>query len=355
MRGGWRAAAILAVMVLCAGACDLPGVSKTASGSPEASPSPSPNPSPTAPPTPATISGFPLAAGEVALAYSAALSASGGTAPFTWSVIAGGLPGGVNLGQDGSLTGTPTSPGTFTFSVQVTDKNNASSNASGSIKVYPRLVASLIPACASACSVEQGCVNVCGSFGTQSGGAGPYKYAGSGNIPKGETLNGLSLAGSFPSLAQFWQFNVTVTDALGATSSISPIFYVYKHIAITKTTWLCGNSPSSCTLSIPYVGGTPNGRPTMKVIAVTGFGGKGGASVSVRGVTGGCTSTPTTKPPPQETASASGGILTYSLQNPFNGTCYGYSGRIAIVLVDQSPCGSPANCTSNAAIIDIGV
>ncbi|HET9410955.1 MAG TPA: putative Ig domain-containing protein, partial [Candidatus Dormibacteraeota bacterium] len=141
----------------------VPNVSPLTSPSTQTSPS-------SAPPTPATISGFPLGAGEVALAYSGALSANGGTAPYNWSIIAGALPGGLNLGQDGSVTGTPTTPGTYTFSIQVTDKNNASSNASGTIKVYPRLVASLIPACASACSVEQGCVNVCGNFGTQSGG-----------------------------------------------------------------------------------------------------------------------------------------------------------------------------------------
>lgn len=216
-----------------------------------------------------------------------------------------------------------------------------------------------MPGCAQNCSVEQGCVNVCGTFGTQTGGVGPFTYQATGNIPGGMKLSGLSLAGSFPNVAQFWQFTVTVTDALGATGSLSPIFYVYRHITITQTAWLCGNSPSSCTLRIPYVGGTPGGRPTVRVVGVTGFRGNGSAFVGVQLVTGGCGSTSTTSPPPPQwmTASAGGGTITVTVQNPNPNTypCYYYSGRITIVLVDQSPCGTPQFCTSNAAVIDISV
>ncbi len=350
MRGGWLSAAALgAGLFLFAGACTPiigQNTNRTASISPAASPSPSPTASPTAPPTPATVSGFPLPGGEVALAYSGALSANGGTSPYTWSLMAGALPGGLNLGQDGSVTGTPTIPGTFTFSVQVADKNNASSTASGSIKVYPRLVASLIPACASACSVEQGCVNVCGNFGTQSGGMGPYKYAASGNIPKGETLNGLSLAGSFPSLAQYWQFDVTVTDALGATASITPTFYVFKHIAIAAIALCRGNYNVPCSVRIPYSGGTPGRGPSVKVV---GFG------VYCPGTF--CYPKPSSVPP-SFSSTASGGYVTISVDRAcgypgVSGCPSGWGGIVYIDLVDQNACGTPTNCTSNTSAVSI--
>jgi hypothetical protein len=48
-------------------------------------------------------------------------NATGGFLPLHWSITAGNLPPGVSIGSDGSLTGTPTSAGTFTFTVTVTD------------------------------------------------------------------------------------------------------------------------------------------------------------------------------------------------------------------------------------------
>jgi uncharacterized repeat protein (TIGR01451 family) len=47
-----------------------------------------------------------------------------GIPPFSWSVTNGTLPTGLSLNPDGSLSGTPTQPGTFSFTVKVTDSNN---------------------------------------------------------------------------------------------------------------------------------------------------------------------------------------------------------------------------------------
>ncbi len=57
----------------------------------------------------------------VALAY--ALSATGGSAPYTW-VSLGGTPEGLALSSDGILSGTPTADGTFNMIVRVTDADN---------------------------------------------------------------------------------------------------------------------------------------------------------------------------------------------------------------------------------------
>ncbi|MFS2138546.1 Ig domain-containing protein [Duganella sp. Dugasp56] len=53
--------------------------------------------------------------------YSLALVASGGRAPYTWTVDAGALPGWLTLDTNGTLSGTPTISGTFSFTVTVTD------------------------------------------------------------------------------------------------------------------------------------------------------------------------------------------------------------------------------------------
>ena len=53
--------------------------------------------------------------------YSQALSASGGHGGYTYSVAAGTLPPGIALGSSGSLSGTPTTTGSFSFTIKATD------------------------------------------------------------------------------------------------------------------------------------------------------------------------------------------------------------------------------------------
>jgi large repetitive protein len=59
--------------------------------------------------------------GIVAVPYNRVLTAIGGTAPYTFAISAGALPGGVTLGTAGTLSGSPTAAGTFTFTVRATD------------------------------------------------------------------------------------------------------------------------------------------------------------------------------------------------------------------------------------------
>ncbi|HEY5020538.1 MAG TPA: putative Ig domain-containing protein, partial [Steroidobacteraceae bacterium] len=63
--------------------------------------------------------------GNVNVPYQASVSAAGGDAPFTWIVLSGALPPGLALsGATGAITniqGTPTTTGTYTFSLQATD------------------------------------------------------------------------------------------------------------------------------------------------------------------------------------------------------------------------------------------
>jgi hypothetical protein len=60
-----------------------------------------------------------LPAGTVGSSYSTALQASGASSTYQWSVVAGQLPPGLSLGTSGVITGTPTTAGTFGFTVNV--------------------------------------------------------------------------------------------------------------------------------------------------------------------------------------------------------------------------------------------
>ena len=75
-----------------------------------------------------TFSAPPAAA--VGVAYTDTLTATGGTTPYTWSVNAGSLPPGITLSSAGVLSGTPTTTGSYPFTVNVIDQNNGIATAS---------------------------------------------------------------------------------------------------------------------------------------------------------------------------------------------------------------------------------
>jgi hypothetical protein len=59
--------------------------------------------------------------GAVGAAYNQALAATGGLAPYSWSMNGGSLPSGLSLSSGGVISGTPTSGGTSNFTVRATD------------------------------------------------------------------------------------------------------------------------------------------------------------------------------------------------------------------------------------------
>ncbi len=63
-----------------------------------------------------------LPAGSVGSPYTQTLSASGGTAPYAFSVATGSPPAGLSLAGGGSLSGTPTAAGSSTFVVEAADQ-----------------------------------------------------------------------------------------------------------------------------------------------------------------------------------------------------------------------------------------
>ncbi|MCX7830739.1 MAG: Ig domain-containing protein, partial [Acidobacteria bacterium] len=62
-----------------------------------------------------------LPSGRSGESYSATLTASGGVAPYTFSLSSGRLPAGVSLSESGIFSGTPQEGGDFNFSVSAVD------------------------------------------------------------------------------------------------------------------------------------------------------------------------------------------------------------------------------------------
>jgi hypothetical protein len=70
---------------------------------------------------PLTVSAT-LGTGAYATAFDKFFASSGGTAPYVYTVTAGALPAGLTLATTGELSGTPTSYGTFAFTITSVDK-----------------------------------------------------------------------------------------------------------------------------------------------------------------------------------------------------------------------------------------
>lgn len=63
----------------------------------------------------------PLPGYLVNVAYSQTITASGGTAPYTFAVTVGTLPPVLTLSGTGTISGTPTAAGTYVFTIEATD------------------------------------------------------------------------------------------------------------------------------------------------------------------------------------------------------------------------------------------
>lgn len=93
---------------------------------------------------PISLSCVPTTTGKVGTAYTGSLTATGGVAPYTFSIVSGCLPAGLTLNPTtGAITGTPSCAGTFTFTAKVKGANYAACGCYGydtvccSIKIDP--------------------------------------------------------------------------------------------------------------------------------------------------------------------------------------------------------------------------
>ena len=158
----------------------------------------------------------PLPAATAGQSYSTSLAAAGGTPPYRWAV-GNGFPAGLSLDpQSGAITGTPSTPGAFSFTVQVTDTAQAVGTANFSLTVNPAPLAITTVA-----PLFAGTVGVAYSQPfSASGGKSPYTWSIVSGNTGGLTLDPATgtLRGT-PQNPGTFTFAVQVADSLGATSS----------------------------------------------------------------------------------------------------------------------------------------
>jgi hypothetical protein len=87
-----------------------------------------------------------LPEGRAGEAFRLELPRNGGRAPLTFSLVSGNLPPGLQLSTEGIISGIPTTPGDYTFVIQVEDANGRATQTTIQITITPGFALSLEPA-----------------------------------------------------------------------------------------------------------------------------------------------------------------------------------------------------------------
>jgi len=207
-----------------------------------------------------TITTTSLPDGDVGVAYSQTLTASGGSGTYTWSISAGALPAGLSLMTDtGVISGIPTIVGTSTFTVRSTDGITAATQLI-SIKINPVLTITTT-------SLLNGDVGVAYlQTLTASGGSGIYIWSiSAGLLPTGLSLTAATGAISgTPTTAGTSNFTVRVSD--GITAATQPILIkINPVLTITTSTLPNGDSGGAYLRTLTVSGGS--GTYTWSIFA----------------------------------------------------------------------------------------
>jgi large repetitive protein len=217
----------------------------------------------------------------VGVAYSDPLTATGGTAPYTWSVNTGTLPPGITLSTAGVLAGTPTTAGSYPFTVNVVDQNNGIATAS--ITLVVTTAGLTIALSADTASTTPGSVVHYTITVTNSGQT---------------AFTGATFAASLSGLLDDATYNANAVATSGSVSFSSP-----------NLTWT-GNLAVGAVATVTYSVTVKNPDPGDKVLLTTVTSATTGSNCPAGGSDSRCSSSVTVLVPGLTIAASAGGGST---------------------------------------------
>jgi uncharacterized protein (TIGR03437 family) len=205
--------------------------------------------------------GSTLPNGDVNSFYRQSLIASGGAGPYMWQVKTGGLPAGVSIDANtGLLSGTPTTAGNYSFTIQLKDSAGAIVTQDFVVTINPALAFTTTSPLTGGTSGAAYSETIAAT-----GGMTPYVFSTS-NPPTGLTLSAAGVLSGTPSAGAF-TFTATVTDSLRNSismdfkltiASAGPVLQVSPS-AITFTAVFEGDAPVPQSIDVVPIGTQPVG------------------------------------------------------------------------------------------------
>src|SRR5579862_157565 len=232
-----------------------------------------------------TLSPSSLPAGVLGTTYNQTVAATGGTAPYTYSLSSGSLPSGLTLNTTtGAITGVPTASGLSNFTVKAVDSLGDVGTHAYSVNVGSNnltLTPSTLPAGTQGTAYNQTV--------TATGGTGPYTYSvSSGSLPAGLSLNTSTgaITGT-PTGSGASAFTIASVDSLGDTGSRSYSVNIGTNsLTVNPSTLPAGTKALAYSQTLSATGGT--GPYTFAIAS-----GALPAGLSLNTTTGAITGTPT--------------------------------------------------------------
>jgi hypothetical protein len=212
-------------------------------------------------PAPLTITTVsPLFSGTVGQPYSQQFQAAGGVTPYTWSITAGSAAPLTLNPTTGNLSGTPTTQGTLTFTVQVTDSETKPQTVSQQFTIsvdYPLLTIQTSTTLASANAGVPYSQTI-----SATGGDPPYTWSiSAGSVPGISIGASTGILSGTPTTAGTYSITIQVTDS--ATAPQHTATRIFSLVVSPVTLAIPPATLASGTAGVPYsqplsaTGGTP--------------------------------------------------------------------------------------------------
>lgn len=221
-------------------------------------------------------------------AYNQTLSATGGTAPYTWTVASGTLPTGLSLSSGGVISGTCGGSGPSSFTVMVTDSASSTDTQALSITVTVTLTIT------TTCPLPTGPVGVAYSQTVAANsGTPPYSFdISAGSLPPGLSLATSGALTGTPTTANPYTFTLRVTDAVPSVVTKSCSMTINPPDPLTISATPAALMTATLGVSVSSIGFTPSGGTAPYTCNILS-GGDPPDGVTLSGSTCALTGTPT--------------------------------------------------------------
>ena len=205
---------------------------------------------------PPTIPPATLPNGIVGTAYNQTIAVTGGAGTLTFTTTTGSLPAGLTLSSGGAVTGTPTTVGTSSFTVKVTD-----SSVGGALSATQNfsITVNQAPAITSASSTTF-TVSMAGTFTVTTTGTPTPTLTQMGTLPSGVTFkdngNGTGTLSGTPAAgtAANYAITFTATNGIGTAATQNFTLTVGQPAAITSASSTTFTVGTAGTFSVTTTG-----------------------------------------------------------------------------------------------------